>query len=84
MTKAIPHRELRNSSSEVLRQVLAGATIEVTNHGEVVAILVPRSRLGGSAPCVRRAEHQGGFPALPRVPLDVPLQDILDDLRGER
>lgn len=84
MTKTIPHRELRNSSSEVLRQVLAGETIEVTNHGEVVAILVPPGRRSGAALRVRPTKHQGGFSALPRVRLGVPLQDILDDLRGER
>ena len=83
MTRTIPHRELRNSSSEVLRQVLAGETIEVTNHGEVVAILVPPGRRSGAAR-VRLAEHHGGFAALPRIRLNVPVQDILDDLRGER
>ncbi|WP_203335316.1 type II toxin-antitoxin system Phd/YefM family antitoxin [Nocardioides limicola] len=37
----IPHRELRNSSSEILRRVAAGEVFEITNHGEVVAVLRP-------------------------------------------
>lgn len=39
--RTISHRELRNQSSEVLRAVRGGETIEVTNHGEVAAVLVP-------------------------------------------
>jgi prevent-host-death family protein len=39
--RTISHRELRNNSSKVLRAVSYGETIEVTNHGEVAAVLVP-------------------------------------------
>jgi prevent-host-death family protein len=39
--RTISHRELRNNSAEVLRVVAAGETIEVTNHGEVAAVLMP-------------------------------------------
>ena len=39
--KTIPHRELRNRSSDVLRRVQAGETIQVTNYREVVAVLSP-------------------------------------------
>lgn len=41
--RTISHRELRNNSAEVLRAVRAGETIEMTNHGEVAAVLVPPS-----------------------------------------
>lgn len=41
--RTISHRELRNNSAEVLRQVRQGEIIEVTNHGEVAAVLVPPS-----------------------------------------
>src|SRR5438270_12335220 len=37
-------RELKSHMSEVIRQVQAGEAIEVTNHGEVVALLVPARR----------------------------------------
>jgi hypothetical protein len=33
MPHTIPHRELLNNSSRVLREVRAGETIAVTNHG---------------------------------------------------
>ena len=39
----ISHRELRNNSAKVLHDVQAGEIIEVTNHGEIAAVLVPPS-----------------------------------------
>lgn len=39
--RRIAHRELRNNSSRVLDEVKNGQIIEVTNHGEVVAVLIP-------------------------------------------
>lgn len=36
--KAISHRELRNDSARILREVRAGETMQVTSHGEVVAL----------------------------------------------
>jgi len=38
---SVTHREMRNQSGEILRRVAAGETIEVTNHGEVAARIVP-------------------------------------------
>ena len=83
MSRVIPHRELRNRSSEVLRDVQAGETIEVTNHGEVVAVLVPPSERLGAGLRIRSAQRVGGFAALTRRSLDHPVQESLDDLRGE-
>lgn len=83
MTRTIPHRELRNNSSAVLRDVQAGESIQVTNHGEVVAILVPPDRATVSAR-VRPATRHGGFAELPRVSVELSAQDVLDDLRGDR
>ena len=37
-------RELKARMSEALREVRDGQTIEVTNHGQVVALLVPPRR----------------------------------------
>src|SRR4051794_7380325 len=62
----IPHREHRNDSSRVLRAVQAGATFEVTNHGEVVAILSPADAAGSNMR-FRPATARGGFAALSRV-----------------
>lgn len=83
----IPHRELRNHSSEILRRVAAGETIEVTNHGEVAAVLVPPAgapldRLA-RAGATRPARARGGFSHITRVSGESS-ERILDDLRGDR
>jgi prevent-host-death family protein len=82
VAKTIPHRELRNHSSEVLRRVQAGETIRVTNHGEVVAILSPPTQ--GLAPRIVAAKHRGGFSDIPRVRSTETVQEALDALRAER
>lgn len=84
VTQAIPHRDLRNHSSEILREVQAGASYEITNHGEVVAVLHPPGRTAADAARVRRATARGGFSALPRRRVDETSQQVIDELRGER
>lgn len=39
--RTVTHREMRNRSGEILRQVAEGQTIRVTNHGQVAALIVP-------------------------------------------
>jgi prevent-host-death family protein len=39
--RTVTHREMRNQSGEILRRVADGETIEVTNHGEAAALIVP-------------------------------------------
>ncbi len=78
----LAHRDLRNRSAEVLRRVQAGETFQVTNHGEVVAVLSPANRAPGLR--VRVATVRGGFAALPRGRADVPTATVLDELRGDR
>jgi prevent-host-death family protein len=82
MTEQLAHRDLRNRSSEILREVASGATYEITNHGEVVAILSPPDRRSGLR--IRRARTRVRFADLPLVSLTERTQDILDELRGER
>jgi prevent-host-death family protein len=81
MVKTIPHRELRNNSSAVLRRVQAGETFRVTNHGEVVAVLSPFRQ--GPAPRVVAAKHRGGFTTIPRVRTAETSSQALDALREE-
>jgi prevent-host-death family protein len=81
VAKTIPHRELRNNSSDVLRRVQAGETFQVTNHGEVVAVLSPPGH--GPAPRVVAAKHRGGFASIPRVPSVEPTASALEALRAE-
>lgn len=83
MARTIPHRELRNHSSAVLREVEAGETIYVTNNGVVVAALVPPQRVVEASLRIRRATVRGGFADLPRRRVTEPLQRVLDELRGE-
>lgn len=79
----IPHRDLRNRSSEILRAVAAGESFEITNHGEVVAILSPPSV--GTLSVVQPATRRGGWSELEPVKLDGPsVQEILDELREDR
>jgi prevent-host-death family protein len=82
MTERLAHRDLRNRSSEILREVEAGATYEITNHGKVVAILSPPP--GGHELRIRPARTRRRFSELPRVKRNESSQDILDDLRGDR
>ncbi len=84
MPRTIPHRELRNNSSAVLREVQAGETVYVTNHGEVVAVLVPPPRAADTSLRIRRATIRGRFAELPRTSITESVRDVLDELRGDR
>lgn len=44
--RTVSHREMRNSSGEILRAVAAGETVQVTNNGQVAAVISPPA--GGS------------------------------------
>ena len=39
--RTVTHREMRNQSGDILRQVAGGETIQVTNNGQVAALVVP-------------------------------------------
>lgn len=82
MTEQLAHRDLRNRSAEILREVAAGASYEITNHGEVVALLTPPAPDGGLR--VRRATSRRPFSQIQRVRRGESTQAALDDLRGER
>ena len=88
--RTISHRELRNNSAEVLRAVRAGETIEVTNHGEVAAVLVPPSltpyeRLV-TAGKVRepREDRPVDLRTIRRVSVPESTEEIIADVRGDR
>jgi prevent-host-death family protein len=83
MTERIAHRDLRNRSAEILRNVAAGESYEITNHGEVVATLSPPDH-GGPALRVRPAKRRGGWSDIKPVSSEESIQDILDELRSER
>jgi prevent-host-death family protein len=87
--RTISHRELRNNSSEILRAVSAGETIEVTNHGELAAVLVPPAltvyeRLVAGKVRVPDAERPVNLRTIPRTAAPVSSSEIIEDLRGDR
>jgi antitoxin (DNA-binding transcriptional repressor) of toxin-antitoxin stability system len=84
MSRTIPHRELRNNSSAILRDVSHGETFQITNNGVVVALLIPPNTMPRPSLRVRKALTKGGFDELVRAELDHPIQEMLDDLRGDR
>lgn len=83
MTERIAHRDLRNRSSEILRNVAAGTTYEITNHGEVVAVLSPAGAPLSSRPDVRPATRSWSDLEPPTVTIAESTQDVLDELRAE-
>lgn len=59
--------------------------MEVTNHGEVVAVLVPPPGPSGLESLrVKKATGNGRFTEIKGVEIDRPSQEILDELRGEK
>jgi prevent-host-death family protein len=88
--RTISHRELRNNSAEVLRAVGAGETIEVTNHGEVTAVLIPPSltpyeRLVAAGKIREpRKDRPVDLRSIRRVTAPVSSAEIIADVRGDR
>jgi len=84
----ISHRELRNNSGHILERVRNGATVAVTNHGELTAVLVPPySQLIDQLDASGRVKHATDASPLglrERIRHPVPTSVALDDLRGER
>ena len=87
--RTITHRELRNDSSRILREVQAGEMIEVTNHGEVAAILVPPhassyDRLVLAGRIQKSSGHGVDLTRVKRGRSTRSTQDMVDDLRDTR
>ena len=78
----LAHRDLRNRSAEILRDVVAGASYEITNHGEVVALLTPPEPNGRLT--VRRASITRPFADVARVRRGASTSAVLDELRADR
>ncbi|WP_375425772.1 type II toxin-antitoxin system Phd/YefM family antitoxin [uncultured Friedmanniella sp.] len=81
-------RDLRQHASRYLASVKAGETVEVTERGRLVALLVPpdparsaRDRLVAEG---RLLPGTGRLVLPDLVDADVTTEELLDDLRGER
>lgn len=86
--ETIPHRELRNNSSQVLARVKAGETIAVSNNGEITAVLVPPGtstfdQMVASGLIVP-AKSPGHARGIKRSRTVASSAEVLDDLRGDR
>lgn len=85
--RSVTHREMRNSSGEILRAVAAGESVQVTNNGQIAAIISPPS--GASIDelvargQVRRARRpRADLSAITRRTATSPSQQLIADTRG--
>ena len=81
--KTISHRDLRNDSAQVLREVENGESFAITNRGEIVANLVPAGT-GRDLRCVRPARRRPSFSTMNRRVIAEPSATSLAALRGDR
>lgn len=84
-------RELRQHASRYLQRVKAGETVEVTERGELVALLVPpsramssRERLVADGRLVPASRPLRLPPRVPAAPGAATTAVALDDLREDR
>jgi len=88
MVRTIPHRELRNNSSAILEEVRRGETIHITNHGVVVATLIPPTaeppRLPRRAARTHIPWDEFEIPPWPEGQASTITQDYWDDMRADR
>lgn len=91
MARKVGVRELRQNLSVYLREVVAGESFEVTDHGRPVAVLAPlpeRSTPLGRLIAAGKARVPIGHlsdlgpPVRSRIPIS--LSEALEDERGER
>jgi prevent-host-death family protein len=85
--KSVTHREMRNNSGEILRAVAAGESVQVTNNGQLAAVIVPPA---GATVEDLAARGQARRPRRPRADLSMirrrtsalSSQELADDTRG--
>jgi antitoxin (DNA-binding transcriptional repressor) of toxin-antitoxin stability system len=83
----VTHREMRNSSGALLRRVEAGESVQISNGGSVIAMMVPVSHdmLGtlvsrGQARAPRTP--LASLASIQRVTSDSTTSAMIDDARG--
>lgn len=87
--KRVGIRELRQNASMVIRQVVSGETIEITERGHPVAKIVPLQTESVLEQMVAEglATHSGGdildVQPLPAQPGKPALSSVLDDMRRD-
>ncbi|WP_091930628.1 type II toxin-antitoxin system prevent-host-death family antitoxin [Blastococcus sp. DSM 46786] len=85
--KSVTHREMRNNSGEILRAVAAGESVQVTNNGQLAAVIVPPVGatvedlvLRGQARRARRP--RADLSTIRRRTATLSSQELADDARG--
>ena len=86
--RTITHREMRNNSGEILRAVAAGETVQVTNGGQVAAIisppgLSPLEQLIASGLVREATAHGIALRSIKRTRSGLTSREILEDTRGQ-
>lgn len=87
--RRISHRDLRNSSSEILRAVDNGESFEITNYGRVVALIVPApadplESLRAAGKIRPATTSVSDLLAIEPVTISQASGDLLDDVRSDR
>lgn len=89
--KRVGVRELRQHASRYLERVKAGETVEVTERGELVALLVPPTRAQSAHDRLVASGHliPAARPMVLPEPAPLPsgsptTAEVLDDLRADR
>lgn len=85
--ETVSHREMRNHSGDILRRVAAGESVQVSNNGRPVALIVP---IGGNAldGLIARGEARAArsdvhtLAGIARVSAAESSHDLLEDVRG--
>jgi prevent-host-death family protein len=88
MEKSVGIRELKQNPSAVVREVKAGSSVTITEHGEPVAMLIPypsdlmlRLELTGQ---LVRPKAQFDFSAIRPQKADRSIQELIDSSGQER
>lgn len=81
--RTITHRQLRNESGAVLRDVEAGESVLISNNGAIVARISPASEAEPGLPVTRPATAHG-FEGVPLYDRPGNVLEALADLRGPR
>lgn len=88
--RTVTQRDLLDNGAEILRAVSGGETIEVTNHGEVVAVLVPPGRTVYERLVAEGKVRElppgrpGDLRAIPRMEAPLSSDEINADIKGDR
>lgn len=79
--RTITQREMRNDSSEILREVEAGSVVVVTRRGTPIARLEP---YGGARRALKPARQPAVFQIEDLVDSHITTSEVLEEMRGQR